>query len=195
VPEVDRTGEAGEQPAAPGPSNAEEVPHVAPVSSRRIPRRWLPWAAAIGVAVIALAVALPLTLGGSSTITTPTPTTSSGELTGTYLTTSIQDARLVFVSLTQSGSELAGTLTVTTSGPARKHVVVHRYTVSGTVSGPALHLTLTPIARAAPYTLNATYSSGTITATFGTGSPLTLQRGSLAKYRLLVKQEHSALLS
>ena len=195
MPEVDPTGVAGERTVGPGASGAGEVPEVSPVSSRRIPKRWLPWVAVIGVAVIALAVALPLTLGSSSTITTPTPSTSNGELTGTYLTTSVQDARLVFVSLSQSGSGLLGALTVTTSGPTHKHVVVHRYTVTGTVSGSTLHLTLTPVARATTYMITATYASGTITANFGTGTPLTLHRGTLAKYRLLVKQEHSTLLS
>lgn len=147
MPEVDPTGGAGQQPVTPEDSGADEVPKVAPLSSRRVPRRWLSWAVVIGVGVIALAVALPLTLGGSSTITSPTPSTLNGEVTGTYLTTSVQDARLVFVSLTQSGSSLVGTLTVTTSGPAHKHVVVHSYTVTGNVSGSTMHLTLTPLAR------------------------------------------------
>ncbi len=213
MPEVDPTRRAGEgvkQPAVPvvapahpanpgGPSfpTANEVPKVAPTRRSRIPRPWLPWIAAIVVALVALAIALGLTLGGSSSSTTPTPTApANGSVTGSYLTTTVQDSRLVFATLVQSGSTLSGTLIVTTSGPTHKHLVARHYHLTGTISGPTLHLTLTGVTgRAQSTQFTATYESGKITTGFGTGSTITLQRGTFASYRLLVKQDRTTLLS
>ena len=163
----------------------------------RVPRRWLPWAAIGVVAAIALAIALPLTLGGSSSSTTPPPSVPArGTVTGTYLTTTVQDSRLVFASLVESGSEVSGALTVTTTGPAHKHLVTHLYTVTGTVSGSTLDLTLTSVtAGVTTLMFPATYAAGSLTATFGLGTTLTLQRGTLTLYRQLVKQDRAELLS
>jgi hypothetical protein len=197
VPQDDPTNRAGEHtdpPAVPVVAPEQEAPEVPPTRVRRIPRRWLPWLAIIGVVTVALAIALPLTLGGSSSSVTPTP--SVGTITGSYLTTSVQDSRLVFAALVQTGSEVSGSLTVTTTGPARKHLVARLYTVTGTVSGSNLDLTLTPTTgTTAASQLTATYVSGTITATIATGGTLTLRRGTLAAYRVLVKQERTTLLS
>ncbi len=89
-----------------------------------------------------------------------------------------------------------GSLTVTISGPAHKHLVSHLYTVSGSLSGSILTLTLTSTAaKGAPLALTATFSSGTITATLGSGTTLRLTRGTLAAYRLLVRHDRSLLLS
>ncbi len=200
MPEDDPTGQAGEhryEPAVPvlGPERGE--PQAAAARRSRIPRRWLPWVVVVAVAAVALAIALPLALGGSSSSASPTPQAPvKGAINGSYLTTTVQDSRLVFASLVQTGSGVSGSLTVTTSGPAHKHLVAHAYSVSGTVSGSVLTLTLTPIAvTTAALSLTATYASGTITATFGTGTTVTLRRGTLATYRLLVRQDRSALLS
>jgi hypothetical protein len=161
----------------------------------------LPLAAIIAVAAVALAIALPLTLGSSSSVT-PTPSAPVKEaISGSYLTGTVQDQRLVFASLLEtatqvSGTQVSGSLTVTTSGPAHKHLVAHLYTVTGTVAGSVLHLLLTPTdgtAAALPFT--ATYASGTITATIGTGATLTLERGTLAMYRQLLRKDRLTLLS
>ena len=212
MPEVDptrRVGEGVEQPVVPvvapahpanpgGPSfpTANEVPKVAPTRRSRIPRLWLPWISAIVVALVGLAIALGLTLGGSSSSTTPTPTApANGSVAGSYLTTTVQDSRLVFATLVQSGSTLGGTLIVTTSGPTHKHLVARHYNLTGTISGSTLHLTLKGVtgrAQSTPFT--ATYESGKITAGFGTATTITLQRGTFASYRLLVKQDRTTLL-
>jgi len=204
VTEDDPTKPAGEFPhvsAVPVVAAEHQEPEVAPPPRSPIPKRWLPLAAIIAVAAVALAIALPLTLGSSSSVT-PTPTAPVKEaISGSYLTGTVQDQRLVFASLLEtstqvSGTQVSGSLTVTTSGPAHKHLVAHLYTVTGTVAGSVLHLLLTPTdgtAAALPFT--ATYASGTITATIGTGATLTLERGTLAKYRLLVRQDRVTLLS
>ena len=207
--EDDPTKPAGEFPhvsAVPVVAAEHQEPEVAPPPRSPIPKRWLPLAAIIAVAAVALAIALPLTLGSSSSVT-PTPTAPVKEaISGSYLTGTVQDQRLVFASLLETSTQVTGTqvtsiqvsgsLTVTTSGPAHKHLVAHLYTVTGTVAGSILHLLLTPTDRtAAALPFTATYASGTITATIGTGATLTLERGTLAMYRLLVRQDRATLLS
>lgn len=199
MPQDDPTNRAGEhphEPAVPVVTPHRKQPVVATAQRSRIPRRWLPLAAIIVIAVVALAIALPLTLGGSSSSVTATPPgPSEGVVTGSYLTTTVQDQRLVFASLVETGTALSGSLTVTTSGPAHKHLVTRLYTVSGAVSGPTLNLTLTPTNRtAASITFTATYASGTITAASASGGTLRLVRGTLATYRLLVRQDRQTLL-
>jgi hypothetical protein len=199
VPEDDPTKRAGEQPYPTGvpvvaPENDDAQP--APARRSRIPRHWHLWVAIVAVAAMALAIALVLALGGSSSSAGPTPSAAvNGAITGSYLTTTVQDSRLAFASLVETGKAVSGSLTVTISGPAHKHLVAHLYTVSGMISGSILTLDLTPTAgTGAPLSLTATFASGTITATLGGGSTLTLTRGTLAAYRLLVRHDRSALL-
>ncbi len=197
VPKDNPTDPAGEKP------QPTAVPVVAPGNDglktarrSRIPRHWLVWAAIVAVAAVALAIALPLAIGGSSSSAGPTPSAVNGAITGSYLTTTVQDSRLVYASLLATGHEVSGLLTVTISGPGHKHLVAHIYTVSGTISGSILTLTMTPTAvTGAPLSLTATFASGTLTATLGSGTTLTLTRGTLAAYRLLVRHDRSAMLS
>jgi hypothetical protein len=200
VTEDDPTSPAGQQssvPEVPVAAPESQQPEVAPPPRSHIPKRWLPLAVIVAVAAVALAIALPLTLGGSSSSVTPTPSTPvHGAITGSYLTGTVQDQRLVFASILETASQVSGSLTVTTSGPAHKHLVEHLYVVTGTVAGSVLDLSLEPangVAAAIPFT--ATYSSGIITTTLGTGGTLTLERGTLAMYRLLVKKDRALLLS
>ncbi|MFZ0664459.1 MAG: hypothetical protein WAM97_01805, partial [Acidimicrobiales bacterium] len=174
-------------------------PHRAPERRHRT-RNWVPWAVIVGVIAIALAIALPLTLGGSSSSATPTPpspstlpSSAAADVGGSYLTPAITDSRLFFVTLARgTGDSVNGKLAVTVAGPTHKHLLTHRYNLSGTVSGTTLHLNLsTAIAGVA--TITGTYNAGTITFIIGT-TTIHVRRGTLTEYKLLVKTDRSALL-
>jgi hypothetical protein len=111
------------------------------------------------------------------------------------MTASPQDSRMLYVQLEASGDSVNGRVFVTTAGPSHKHLISTRYEVTGSATGETLDLSVSPALGGAA-TIKATVNgSGGITFTTAQGAVVTLERGSLAAYKLLVEQYQSQLLS
>lgn len=195
----DQRADAGE--TAVNRATTPEADTKAPRKSRKT--NWLPWAVIVAVVVVGLAIALPFTLGGSSSSASPTPTAASNstgdggasaDLTGSFLTPSVVGARLMFLSLTKTGSDLSGHLAITAPGPAHKHLVTHTYDVTGNVTGNSLHLTVQPTDEAS-YAISGTYVNGSLELQLSNSVTVTLKRGTLVQYKSLVKLERKTLLA
>jgi hypothetical protein len=184
-------GQTHDEPAPPGGASPR---------SRRS-KNWLPWIVIVAVVLVALAIALPLTLGGSSSSASPTPpapsTTANGatptDVSGSFFTQNVVGSRLMFLSLTRAGAVLSGHLAITQPGVEHKHLVTHTYAVTGSVSNGTIHLTVAPDTTGS-YTVAGTYQNGTLSLQLSQTVTVSLKRGTLAQYKLLVRQQRKTLL-